>query len=85
MGVFVLCSDCFKDQGLKLDAITIGVEDNHAPVPDWRSRATDKFKRKAIAAITNAIRRAMTEQTACQAGSVAVLGATPRDTVAERF
>jgi hypothetical protein len=28
MGVFVLCSDCFKDQGLRLDAIAIGVEDN---------------------------------------------------------
>src|SRR5262245_8537052 len=28
MSSFVLCSDCFKDQGLRLDAVAIGVEDN---------------------------------------------------------
>ena len=28
MSQFTLCSDCFKDQGLKLDAIAIGVESN---------------------------------------------------------
>lgn len=28
MDVFTLCSDCFKDEGLRLDAIAIGVESN---------------------------------------------------------
>jgi hypothetical protein len=45
-----LCSDCFHDQGLRLDAIRIGIEEN-SPCPSCGSRTGRKLNRELIGAL----------------------------------
>ncbi|GAA0732601.1 RES family NAD+ phosphorylase [Clostridium oceanicum] len=47
MKEFILCSDCFFDQGLKLDSFYLGVDDNNI-CPNCRSRKGKKLDKKTL-------------------------------------
>jgi len=47
-----LCSDCFRDQGLRIDALQIGIEEN-SPCPSCRSRTGRKLNRDLIATLAH--------------------------------
>ena len=48
----MLCSDCFRDEGLRLDAVRIGIEDN-SPCPTCGSGTGKKLDPDLIAALAH--------------------------------
>jgi hypothetical protein len=48
----VLCSDCFRDQGLHLDAERISIDEN-SPCPTCRSQTSMKLNKELIAALAH--------------------------------
>lgn len=47
-----LCSDCFRDQGLRLDAERIGIDEN-SPCPTCGSQSSRKLNKELIAALAH--------------------------------
>jgi hypothetical protein len=50
MSTFILCSECFKDTGLKLDATVIGLDDE-TPCPNCGRSTGKKLDRDLVAAL----------------------------------
>lgn len=44
----VLCSNCFTDQGLKLDAVKIGVEEDDGPCPNCKTESGKKLNKELL-------------------------------------